>query len=65
MQDIFSRIGKDAIFPVPNAWGKYGWTTVLYERIPEELLRDALLVAWRDTAPPAFQKKYPDRYLDE
>lgn len=65
MQDIFSRIGKGAIYPVPNAWGKYGWTNVDLAHVETELFRDALQVAWRETAPAGFRKKYPEQYVDE
>jgi len=64
-QDIFSSIGKGKIYPVPNAWGRLGWTTVELKDINPELLKDAILIAWRCVAPKAFKKKYPDFYRDE
>ncbi len=27
-QDVFSMIYKSAIYPVPNKWGKQGWTFI-------------------------------------
>ena len=65
MQDIFSAIGKGAIFRVPNKWGSYGWTNVRLDLVELELLRDALQIAWREVAPAVFRKKYPAQYLDE
>ena len=65
MQDIFTRISQGAIFPVPNAWGKYGWTTVDLPKVAPELLEDALRIAWREAAPAAFRKKYREFFQDE
>lgn len=64
-QDIFTSLSKGAIYPVPNAWGRSGWTTVELEKIKPEILKDALLIAWRCVAPRAFKKKYPEMYIDE
>jgi hypothetical protein len=64
-QDIFTSISKGKIYPVPNAWGRSGWTTVELQDINPELLNDAILIAWRGVAPKAFQKKYPELYRDE
>lgn len=64
-QDIFTSVSKGAIYPVPNAWGRSGWTTVELEKIKPEILKDAMLVAWRCVAPRAFKKKYPQMYIDE
>lgn len=64
-QDLFSAVSQGSIHPVPNKWGKYGWTTVHLDTVHPELLHDALLVAWRDTAPEAFQQQYPHWFEDE
>jgi len=64
-QDIFTSISKGKIYPVPNAWGRIGWTTVELNEINLELLNDAILIAWRCVAPKAFKKKYPEYYKDE
>ncbi len=64
-QDIFTSVSKGAIYPVPNAWGRSGWTTVELEKIKPEILKDAMLIAWRCVAPKAFKKKYPEMYIDE
>ena len=41
-QDIFSLAAISAIYPVPNKWGKHGWTNVELEKVEEELVRDVL-----------------------
>ena len=65
MQDIFTRVGQGGIYPVPNAWGKFGWTNVDLARVQEELFRDALRIAWRETAPAGFRKIYGAFFEDE
>lgn len=65
MQHIFCAVSKGAIYPVPNKWGQYGWTNVNLPEVEEELLKDALLIAWREVAPAAFRKKYPIFFEDE
>ncbi|MGA0559737.1 MmcQ/YjbR family DNA-binding protein [Larkinella sp. VNQ87] len=50
-QDLFSTFDKTVIYPVPNGWGKQGWTFVNLEKVPEETLRDALTAAYRTVAP--------------
>lgn len=64
-QDIFSALGKGKIYPVPNAWGKMGWTTIELKDVKKEFFKDALLIAWRLTAPKKFKKTYPEWYKDE
>lgn len=65
VQSIFCAVSKGAMYPVPNRWGQYGWTNVNLLEVEEELLKDALLVAWRESAPAAFLKKYPAFFDDE
>ncbi len=55
-QATFCDFPGGAIFPVPNAWGKQGWTTFLLEKLPEELLKEALLSAYSDVVRPAEKK---------
>lgn len=50
-QDVFSSAGKTAIYPVPNKWGKQGWTFVELSEIKKELLEDALTTAYCEVAP--------------
>lgn len=64
-QDIFTRVSKGTVFPVPNKWGKYGWTHVLPDQAEPELLEDLIQTAWRTVAPPQFKKKYPELYWEE
>lgn len=59
-QDVFSAISKGVIFPVPNKWGKYGWTHIRLEAAEWDLCRDAIQVAWCDTAPPKLLASHPE-----
>lgn len=50
-QDVFSSIDKTIIYPVPNKWGRQGWTTVELKKIKKALLEDALKTAYCSVAP--------------
>ena len=50
-QDVFSAYDKDIIFPVPNKWGKLGWTNINLEKVPKKMLLDALATAYCEVAP--------------
>lgn len=64
-QDIFVSIGKGKINAVPNAWGRLGWTNIDLKDIDKTILKDAMLIAWRCTAPKKYEKQYADWYVDE
>lgn len=40
-----------AFAPVPNAWGKQGWTTATLARLTAGELKSALETAWRHAVP--------------
>ena len=50
-QDIFSAFDKSIIYPVPNKWGKQGWTFVDLKKIRKIMLIDALKTAYCEIAP--------------
>lgn len=50
-QDVFGLIDKEAIHPVPNKWGKQGWTRFYLEKIGDAVLYDALKCAYCEVAP--------------
>ena len=50
-QDVFSVFDKTIIFPVPNKWGKKGWTFVNLNTVREDTLVDALTTAYCEVAP--------------
>lgn len=45
-QNIFSTIDKKMIYPVPNAWGKQGWTFVALKLVPKKLFMEVLTASF-------------------
>lgn len=45
-QDVFSAFDRSVIYPVPNKWGKQGWTLINLQGVQKDLLTDALSTAW-------------------
>jgi len=50
-QDVFFSYDRDIIYPVPNKWGKMGWTLVDLAKIREDMLLDILKMAYCEVAP--------------
>lgn len=50
-QDVFSSAPGSAIYPVPNKWGKQGWTQVEMSEVNTDLFTDALTTAYCEVAP--------------
>ncbi len=50
-QFAFCAFDNTVIFPVPNKWGKQGWTFVNLEKVPEDTFKDALTTAYCKVAP--------------
>ncbi|HEY1009669.1 MAG: MmcQ/YjbR family DNA-binding protein [Daejeonella sp.] len=50
-QDVFSAFDKNIIYPVPNKWGKQGWTLVDLGAVREDMLLDILSTAYCEVAP--------------
>lgn len=44
-------MAPEAFSPVPNAWGKQGWTTADLSRLDQAEVASALETAWRHAAP--------------
>lgn len=49
-QSVFTAFDSIAIYPVPNAWGKQGWTFVELKKVRKDMLRDALSCAYEEVA---------------
>lgn len=45
-QSAFCAYRKDVMYPVPNKWGKLGWTNINLDNIPDEMLKDAIETAY-------------------
>lgn len=50
-QDLFCLFDSELIFPLPNKWGKQGWTLVKIEDLDKEVIRDLLCAAYNQVAP--------------
>jgi hypothetical protein len=50
-QSLFSKINSESIFPVPNRWGKLGWTHLRYLDLSEEIVEGLLKAAYCSVAP--------------
>lgn len=60
-QNVFCTFDATVVYPVPNAWGKQGWTHVNLRTVRKEMLQDILTVAYCTVAP----KKLADKYRIE
>ena len=47
-QSVFCSFNKAIIYPVPNKWGKQGWTLFELKGIEKEMLQDALETAYKE-----------------
>ena len=50
-QEFKCMLAPDVFAPVPNAWGKQGWTTVTLSKASAAELRSALEMAWLHAVP--------------
>jgi predicted DNA-binding protein (MmcQ/YjbR family) len=57
-QSVFSAYNPVIIYPVPNKWGKQGWTMVDLQKVPKAIFRDALTMAYCAVAPKKLSQKY-------
>lgn len=56
-QEMFCKINPEAIFPVPNKWGKMGWTHLRHELLSSEIVEELLKVAYSNIAPQNLKDK--------
>ena len=60
-QSVFCSIDKNVIYPVPGGWGRKGATLINLKKVTRSLFLDALITAWKTTAPlKLVAKYYPD-----
>ena len=45
-QSAFCSYDADVMYPVPNKWGKQGWTLINLATVPDEMLKDAVETAY-------------------
>lgn len=59
-QNVFCKINT-GIYPVPNKWGEKGATTFLLDKVPKEIVTEALLSAYNNIVNPKTLKDGKDR----
>jgi hypothetical protein len=58
-QEEFVLAHRNIFVPVPGAWGAKGYTNVHLKRVSRTSARDALVTAWRNTAPKTLRALVP------
>lgn len=53
-QFVFSTKDRSIVYPVPNKWGKQGWTFFELSKVNKNLCLDALQTAYCEVAPKAL-----------
>jgi predicted DNA-binding protein (MmcQ/YjbR family) len=57
-QSVFSAYDNTIIYPVPNKWGKQGWTFIDMKKVPAKMFKDALTQSYCTVAPKKLAEKY-------
>jgi hypothetical protein len=57
-QASFLQAAPSAFEPASGAWGRRGATIVLLREAKKSLVKEALAVAWRNTAPPKIIEQH-------
>jgi predicted DNA-binding protein (MmcQ/YjbR family) len=57
-QSVFTAFDPEVIYPIPNKWGKQGWTFVELKKVRKDLFKDALTCSYCEVAPAKLSEKY-------
>jgi predicted DNA-binding protein (MmcQ/YjbR family) len=49
-QSVFCASSEKIFYPIPNKWGKQGWTIVELTRVTPEMFEDALIRSYENVA---------------
>ncbi len=49
-QSVFCLIDKTIIYPVPHKWGQQGWTLIDLQKVKKNILKDALITAYKEVS---------------
>ncbi|HVF62337.1 MAG TPA: MmcQ/YjbR family DNA-binding protein [Thermoanaerobaculia bacterium] len=63
-QEALTRARPEVFAPVPGGWGRRGATYVTLQNADAATVYDALLMAWRNTAPKRLLKLHPSLSSD-
>ncbi len=55
-QEFKCLLAPDAFSPIPNAWGRKGWTTVVLAQVSVDELSNALKMAYAHALPKAKRR---------
>jgi predicted DNA-binding protein (MmcQ/YjbR family) len=47
-QSVFCASGEMIFYPIPNKWGKQGWTIVELSKVRPEMFKDALVRSYEN-----------------
>jgi hypothetical protein len=56
-QEFKCLLAPEAFSPVPNAWGKQGWTTAILSKLGAAELKAALETAWAHARPKKAKRR--------
>jgi len=56
-QEFKCMLAPEAFAPVPNAWGRQGWTTATLSKLKPAELKAALETAWQHAVPKQPKKR--------
>jgi hypothetical protein len=59
-QELFTQAKPEMFAAVPGGWGKRGATHVILDAADRGAVYDALLLAWRNTAPKRLAQRHAD-----
>lgn len=57
-QSVFSAFDKENIYPIPNKWGKQGWTFFELKKVRKDMLLDAMTLSYCGVAPKKLAEKH-------
>ncbi|MFT3751032.1 MAG: MmcQ/YjbR family DNA-binding protein [Agriterribacter sp.] len=49
-QSVFCAFDPAVLYPVPNKWGKQGWTIINLKTIKTAMLKDALTISYNEVS---------------
>lgn len=49
-QSVFCAFDTSIIYPVPNKWGKQGWTFVELKKVRKDMFTDALTCSYKEVS---------------
>ncbi|KOP37647.1 MmcQ/YjbR family DNA-binding protein [Flavobacterium sp. WLB] len=50
-QSVFCASSEMIFYPIPNKWGKQGWTIVELSKVRPEMFQDTLQLSYQNVAP--------------